>query len=511
MASPKDDDRDEEWFKEVYGKEYTGPTNPREDGKDPKKRAPSNPVTTAGESDEEEHIPDPNAVPTDFTSREAKVWEAKAKAIERNWKRRKEEELTCRICGETGHFPQGCPSTLGVNRKSREVVETIPVREKRLKPRIIGTGGSVIQSLEKDTGCRLRLEDSHSGGSVAFTVRVTGPDRLTVNKAVDFLNNFLNQLEDDPKPQSMRGSQSSYVAPAMNPIIAAQMQHIERLQQNSNVLSVPGQSDLAHANDSRAGKERFVSHSENHRMWDGGSPRTLNGSSGSFSVYSLTQGRDSSAVGNLSSFNGKGPGITLEERGLYNHDQGLDRRILHGQLDYLYGQEKKQEVEVRFDELHLPQTLEELERMFMFETRQLTQDQNAEEDKERARHHERMREIHEYYQQKLSSLRAKQLQQRDDFLQNEHLRKQQFQQSEYSHHVPSIHSYGGSPFEHRGHNDQLGYSTGNDPYQGGDQHQDFSGYAYGRKRGASQSYGKNQAYDSPSYPHDEPQHYPPYR
>nr|GMC64452.1 nucleic acid binding protein [Ipomoea batatas] len=43
---------------------------------------------------------------TDFTSREAKVWEAKSKATERNWKKRKEEELICKICGESGHFTQ---------------------------------------------------------------------------------------------------------------------------------------------------------------------------------------------------------------------------------------------------------------------------------------------------------------------------------------------------------------------------------------------------------------------
>ncbi len=46
----------------------------------------------ASDSEDEDEPRDPNAVPTDFTSREAKVWEAKAKAVERNWKRRKAEE-----------------------------------------------------------------------------------------------------------------------------------------------------------------------------------------------------------------------------------------------------------------------------------------------------------------------------------------------------------------------------------------------------------------------------------
>lgn len=110
MADGQDDDRDDEWFKEVYGREYTGPPratrdNHRDSSK-VKKRSTGNTSTSAGESDDEDEPRDPNAVPTDFTSREAKVWEAKAKAVERNWKRRKEEELTCRICGEVGHFAQ---------------------------------------------------------------------------------------------------------------------------------------------------------------------------------------------------------------------------------------------------------------------------------------------------------------------------------------------------------------------------------------------------------------------
>ncbi len=94
-----DDDDD---FTEIY-KEYTGPpgstTNNAQD------RSKANKRSHAG-SDEEEEPRDPNAVPTDFTSREAKVWEAKSKATERNWKKRKEEEMICKICGESGHFTQ---------------------------------------------------------------------------------------------------------------------------------------------------------------------------------------------------------------------------------------------------------------------------------------------------------------------------------------------------------------------------------------------------------------------
>lgn len=91
-------------FNEIY-KEYTGP--PRLTTTTTQEKAKGNKRSHAS-SDEEEEPRDPNAVPTDFTSREAKVWEAKSKATERNWKKRKEEEMICKICGESGHFTQVC-------------------------------------------------------------------------------------------------------------------------------------------------------------------------------------------------------------------------------------------------------------------------------------------------------------------------------------------------------------------------------------------------------------------
>lgn len=101
MGSRSDSDGDDD-FRELY-KEYTGPPGSTavntQDNDNTKKRP------HAG-YDEEEEPRDPNAVPTDFTSREAKVWEAKSKATERNWKKKKEEEMICKICGDPGHFTQ---------------------------------------------------------------------------------------------------------------------------------------------------------------------------------------------------------------------------------------------------------------------------------------------------------------------------------------------------------------------------------------------------------------------
>lgn len=103
MESNRSDPELDDDFSEIY-KEYTGPactvvTNNVQEKDKPIKRSEER-------CDEEEQLPDPNSVPTDFTSREAKVWEAKSKATERNWKKRKEEEMICKICGESGHFTQ---------------------------------------------------------------------------------------------------------------------------------------------------------------------------------------------------------------------------------------------------------------------------------------------------------------------------------------------------------------------------------------------------------------------
>ena len=102
MADPQDDEKDEEWMKEVYGKEYTGPPKPS-DIKDRDNNTMKK-ISTSDYDSKDEKNHDPNAIPTGFTSIQAKVWESKDKSIERNWKQKKEEELTCRICGEKGHF-----------------------------------------------------------------------------------------------------------------------------------------------------------------------------------------------------------------------------------------------------------------------------------------------------------------------------------------------------------------------------------------------------------------------
>lgn len=101
MSNRSDSDVDDD-FRDLY-KEYTGPPGSATVNAQDKAKTTKRPHSGSDEDDEPR---DPNTVPTDFTSREAKVWEAKSKATERNWKKKKEEEMICKICGESGHFTQ---------------------------------------------------------------------------------------------------------------------------------------------------------------------------------------------------------------------------------------------------------------------------------------------------------------------------------------------------------------------------------------------------------------------
>ncbi|EOX95319.1 Zinc knuckle family protein isoform 2 [Theobroma cacao] len=194
MANRADPDIDDD-FSEIY-KEYTGP--PGSTVSKAQDKVKENKRSHAG-SDEEEEQRDPNAVPTDFTSREAKVWEAKSKATERNWKKRKEEEMICKICGESGHFTQGCPSTLGANRKSQDFFERVPAREPHVRALFTE---KVIQRIEKDIGCKIKMDEKF--------IIVSGKDRLILKKGVD----AVHKVKDEG---DQRGSSSSHRSRSRSP------------------------------------------------------------------------------------------------------------------------------------------------------------------------------------------------------------------------------------------------------------------------------------------------------
>ncbi|KDO86938.1 hypothetical protein CISIN_1g012298mg [Citrus sinensis] len=195
MAKRPDPDDDDD-FSELY-KEYTGP--PGSMVATSQEKAKANKRSLAG-SDEEEEPRDPNAVPTDFTSREAKVWEAKSKATERNWKKRKEEEMICKICGESGHFTQGCPSTLGANRKSQDFFERVAARDKHVRALFTE---KVIQRIEKDISCKIKMDEKF--------IIVSGKDRLILSKGVDAVHKIIKEEGDQ------RGTSSSHKSKSRSP------------------------------------------------------------------------------------------------------------------------------------------------------------------------------------------------------------------------------------------------------------------------------------------------------
>ncbi|KAF3332924.1 hypothetical protein FCM35_KLT02501 [Carex littledalei] len=155
-SSPETDD---ELFKDIYAKAYTGPVRPTANStaSGGNNNATKRPQPVPGpSSDDEDVLREPNAVPTDFTSRDARAWEAKAKATERNWKQRLQEEMTCKLCGDPCHFTQGCPSTLGANKKTSEYSTRVAARDplvRALFPQ------NVISEVENETGCKITMNE----------------------------------------------------------------------------------------------------------------------------------------------------------------------------------------------------------------------------------------------------------------------------------------------------------------------------------------------------------------
>ncbi|KAL9686117.1 hypothetical protein QQ045_023572 [Rhodiola kirilowii] len=184
--SDQEDDDDD--FSDLY-KEYTGPPVLNKSSQE----RPVMNKRSLSDSDAEEEDPDPNAVPTDFTSRDKKAWEAKAKATERNWKKRKEEEMICKLCGDSGHYTQGCPSTLGANGK--EFFQRVAARDKHVRALFTE---KLLADIEKEIGCKLRLDEKF--------LFVSSKDGLILAKGVDAVHKLIN---DD----SSRNELSNFMSP----------------------------------------------------------------------------------------------------------------------------------------------------------------------------------------------------------------------------------------------------------------------------------------------------------
>ncbi|XP_024981850.1 uncharacterized protein LOC112518403 isoform X2 [Cynara cardunculus var. scolymus] len=389
MANRADSDIDDD-FSELY-KEYTGP--PRSTTTGVPETAKTSKRSHAG-SDEEEEPLDPNAVPTDFTSREAKVWEAKSKATERNWKKRKEEEMVCKICGESSHFTQGCPSTLGASRKSQELFERVPARDPQVKALF---SDRVIRNIEKDVGCKIRMEEKF--------IIVSGKDGQILSKGVDAVHRIKNEGDKKGESISNANADKSSLPKGRSPVAS-------RMGRSDSQKSIPSPRNPSRYNQ-RSGRQDKITEEhvrEEFQKYPKGSPQAYGNDGGrSRSTHSKSPARPPYTGGSCS----------LND----NHSQN---RAVH--------RNERRDADKRGPDLQsthkggystFSQTLEELELEYKSDAMDIAKIRDKEEDEENYRHREAVKEIRESYTKRLAMLREMHAKQWEEFLQLDVQRRRQ--------------------------------------------------------------------------------------
>ncbi|KAH7655126.1 Zinc finger CCHC-type protein [Dioscorea alata] len=409
MARETSPDIDDELFNEVYGKEYTGPPRPTFGSIAVKAQNKRSSVEL--QSDEDDGPRDPNAVPTDFTSREAKVWEAKAKATERNWKKRKEEEMICKICGESGHFTQGCPSTLGANRKSADFFERVPARDKNVRALF---SEKVISQIEKDVGCKIRMDEKF--------LFVSGRDRLILAKGVDAVHKVIQEGDKDKRKGSASSHRSRSKSPDGNSG-GPYLRHAESLRSYNSPRDTSG----------------FQSRNFNHdRIVEDPIRQDQQKFKGSPHAYTNEGGKGQPARSKSPPRPGFGGG-SFGSYDDHNRNSGMHAADNWG----IERQGAEFHSERKFDYPVYPQTLEELEMEFKREAMEFGRVRDKEEDEENNKHRECMRELKESYMKKLGIMRGMHAKQWEEFLQRDSQRRQQgrhnaYNQPSYSEHDQSV-------------------------------------------------------------------------
>ncbi|XP_076896203.1 uncharacterized protein LOC143549093 [Bidens hawaiensis] len=440
MANREDlDIDDDDDFSQLY-KEYTGPSRANTTG--PPDTTKTNKRSHAG-SDEEEEALDPNAVPTDFTSRDAKFWEAKSKATERNWKKQKEEEMICKICGESGHFTQGCPSTLGANRKSQDFFERVPARDPQVKALF---PESVVRKIEKDIGCKVKVEEKF--------IIVSGKDRLTLAKGVDAVHKIKN--EGDKKVGS-----SSNMTRSRSP------------EGRSLVSSRMGRSDSQRSNPSTRNSSRYNLRftCEDLQKLPRGSPKAYgNDGARARSTHSNSPAHPPYSGGAHGSYDGhrskawdadkRGPDLQSSSKGDYST---------------------------------FPQALEELHLEYNRNAMEIAKIRDKEEDEENNRHRETVREMRENYMTRFGMMRSMHAKQWEEFLQVDAQRRQQ---SEMRHMAAS--GFGGYDYKQSEYVNPAGnpYGGGNMPADARVSYPNIDNYPSSR---SYESYGDFQSQRHESY------------
>ncbi|MFS7976230.1 putative transcription factor interactor and regulator CCHC(Zn) family [Helianthus anomalus] len=412
MSNREDSDIDDD-FADLY-KEYTGPV---------RATTTSVPETTktskrsrADSDEEEQETLDPNAVPTDFTSREAKVWEAKSKATERNWKKRTEEEMICKICGDSSHFTQGCPSTLGASRKSQDLFERVPARDPQVKALFTDR---VVKNIEKDIGCKIKIEEKF--------IIVSAKEGHILSKGVDAVHKIKNEgvktgefnsnmVESDSRSPKGRISVAPKVGPADSPRSNPSPRNVSNYDQRS------GRHDKVIKEHVREEFQKYPRGSPQARAYrnDGIQIR---------STRSKSPARRPPYSGgsyDLKDNHKCGPGLNLQP----THKEGRSTFSL---------------------------ALEELELEYTRDAMDIAKFRDKEEDEENYRHRKAIEEIRGIYMKKLATIREMHAKQWEEFLRFETNKRQPETRQE----MPNV-GFGG--YRNNNHYDYGDAAAAGNPY-----------------------------------------------
>ncbi|XP_062190814.1 uncharacterized protein LOC133894053 [Phragmites australis] len=403
MARELSPEIDDELFNEVYGKAYSGPVASATNSVMPKVNDEKRPLTH-DKSDDEDELRDPNAVPTDFTSREAKVWEAKAKATERNWKKRKEEEMICKICGDSGHFTQGCPSTLGANRRNADFFERVPARDKQVRDLFTER---TISQIEKDVGCKIRMDEKF--------LFVSGKDRLILAKGVDAVHKIIQEGKGKYNPNSPKRGNSR--SPLRN-ITEFRPRHSDSQRSRSPRISGSQRSrspKISGSQRSRSPRNASCSQSKGYyreRHLDG----CLHDSMPKFSRGSPQAYANCGAKGHAAQSKSPCHPFYLDDS-LRTH--GGNNQYAAAHMSNNWGIERHgadSHSVLKFDMPSHQHTLEELELEFKREATELARARDQEEDEENYKHRESLRVMRENYMERVTTTRSLHARKWEEFL-----------------------------------------------------------------------------------------------
>ncbi|XP_058077955.1 uncharacterized protein LOC131226206 [Magnolia sinica] len=402
MAKKPVPEIDDELFDEVYGKAYTGPPGLTANNAQEKANSNKRPNASANanaESEEEDEPHDPNAVPTDFTSREAKAWVARAKATERNWKKRKEEEMICKICGQSGHFTQGCPSTLGASRRSQDLFQRVPARDKHIRALFTE---KVIHRIEKEAGCKFRMEEKF--------IIISAKDDSSLTKGVDAVHKVIQDEEKAKAAGSSASHRTRSRSPDRSPV-GPQLRRSESQRSHSHHSPrKPPQVQPKAFKQERVIEDHLR---EDLKQMSRRSPQAYgnDGARGRPS-HSRSPPRSAFTADAFGSYDGHTQNAGMPK----TENWDTERRG----ADAHSGR--------KFEFPAYPQTLEELEMEFKREAMEFGRIRDKEEDEENYKHRETTRELRETYMKKLAILRGMHAKQWEEFLQLNMQRQQRAHQ-----------------------------------------------------------------------------------